>query len=264
VCCPSEPHSSARSPHRRFGRSHRLRPNRQHRGGPRKNAGRKKTGDFASHATRPRIDKRHPQSVTLRVVPEVGWLRRLDTYAAVRHALRAVLPRSLEFRIVHVSVQNTHVHLIVEAKDKRALSNGMRAFQISAAKAINSAFSYRRRLQQRRCGRVFADRYYAEDIGSVRQVRNTLSYVLNNWRRHRVDDTPYALFDGRLDPYASGLAFTGWRELIPEDERSLPSDYEPPAVSKPQTWLLNMGWTRARPISMFETPGPRKIRRVDA
>ena len=112
--------------------------NGQHRGGPRENAGRKPTGDFASHAVRPPIDKRHPQSVTLRVVPEVGWLRRLDTYAAVRHALRAVLPRSLEFRIVHLSVQNTHVHLIVEANDKHSLANGMRAFQISAAKAINT------------------------------------------------------------------------------------------------------------------------------
>ena len=98
--------------------------NNQHRGGPRKNAGRKPTGDFASHAVRPAIDKRHPQSVTLRVVAEVGWLRRLDTYAAVRHALRSVLARSNQFRIVHLSVQNTHVHLLVEANDNRSLADG--------------------------------------------------------------------------------------------------------------------------------------------
>jgi putative transposase len=238
--------------------------NRQHRGGRRKNAGRKPTGDFASHASRPAIDKRHPQHVTLRVVASIGWLRRLDTYAAVRRALRTVLGRSAEFRIVHLSVQNTHVHLLVEASDKRALANGMRAFQISAAKAINTAYSRRRRLAQRRCGRVFADRYYTEDIGSVRQVRNTLSYVLNNWRRHRDDAGAYSLFEGRLDPYASGLAFAGWREAIPDDVRTLPRDYEPLEVSAPRTWLLNMGWTRANPISMFETPGPRKISRVDA
>ena len=238
--------------------------NGQHRGGPRANAGRKKTGDFGSHASRPAIDKRHPQHVTLRVVAEVGWLRRLDTYAAVRHALRTVLARSNEFRIVHLSIQNTHVHLLAEASDKRSLANGMRAFQISAAKAINTVYSRRRRLRQRRTGRVFADRYYTEDIGSVRQVHNTLSYVLNNWRRHRDDAGAYSLFEGRLDPYASGLAFVGWHEVIPEDERLLPRDYEPPEVSPPRTWLLNMGWTRAKSISMFETPGPRKIRRVDA
>jgi hypothetical protein len=111
---------------------------------------------------------------------------------------------------------------------------------------------------------VFADRYYTEDIGSVRQVRNTLSYVLNNWRRHLDDAGAYTLFEGRLDPYASGLAFTGWRESVPEEHRSLPRDYEPPEVSAPRTWLLNLGWTRAPSISMFETPGPRKNRRVDA
>jgi len=238
--------------------------NGQHRGGPRDNAGRKPSGDFASHAKRPEIDKRHPQHVTLRVVPEVGWLRRLDTYAAVRHALRTVLARSHEFRIVHLSIQNTHVHLLVEAKHKDSLANGMRAFQISAAKTINAAYSRRRRLSERRRGRVFADRYYTEDIGSVRQVRNTLSYVLNNWRRHRDDAGAYSLFDGRLDPYASGLSFAGWREAIPEPLRVVPRDYEPLEVSAPRTWLLGVGWTRAPAISMFETPGPRKVARVDA
>ena len=238
--------------------------NGQHRGGPRKNAGRKPTGDFASHAKRPPIDKRHPQHVTLRAVAEVGWLRRLDIYAAVRHALRTVLARHEQFRIVHLSVQNTHIHMLVEASNKRSLANGMRAFQISAAKTINAAYSGRRRLEERRRGRVFADRYYTEDISSVRQVRNTLSYVLNNWRRHLDDTGAYTLFDGRLDPYASGLAFAGWREAIPEPQRTLPRDYEPLEVSAPRTWLLDAGWTRAPAISMFETPGPRKNRRVDA
>jgi len=238
--------------------------NGQHRGGPRENAGRKPTGDFASHAARPSIKARNPQHVTLRAVAEVGWLRRLDIYAAVRHALRTVLPRSHEFRIVHLSIQNTHIHLLVEASDKHSLANGMRAFQISAAKTINAVYSCRRRLNERRRGRVFADRYYTEDISSVRQVRNTLSYVLNNWRRHRDDAGAYSLFEGRLDPYASGLSFAGWREAIPEEQRTLPRHYEPLEVSRPRTWLLGVGWTRANPISMFETPGPRKIRRVDA
>ena len=237
--------------------------NGQHRGGRRKNAGRKPTGDFASHAVRPEIDKRHPQHLTLRADTEVGWLRRLDVYAAIRRALRTVHPRANEFRIVHLSIQNTHIHLLVEANDKRCLANGMRAFQISAAKAINAVYSRRRRLNKRRRGRVFADRYYTEDIGSVRQVRNTLSYVLNNWRRHRDDAGAYSLLAGRLDPYASGLAFKGWREIMPEEQRVLPRDYERLEVSEPKTWLLNIGWTRAPAISMFETPGPRKISRVD-
>jgi putative transposase len=234
-----------------------------HRGGRRPNAGRKPNGAhaMASHLLRPEVNRRHPQHVTLRVASEVGWMRRLDTFAAVRKALRAVLGRQLDFRIVHVSVQNTHVHLLVEALDKKALANGMRAFQISAAKHINAAVSRRRRMKQRRRGSVFVDRYHTEDLGSVRQVRNALAYVINNWRRHAEDRGTFALFEGRLDPFASGLAFRGWREVIPDQQRWLPRDYEPPEVSAPCTWLLAQGWTRAPMISMFEVPGSRPIAR---
>ena len=238
--------------------------NGQRRGGYRPNAGRKPTGASAgaSHAARSPISARHPQHVTLRVTPRVGWLRRLDMYAAVRCALRVVLPRAADFRIVHISLQNTHLHLIVEASDHEQLANGMRAFQISAAKRINAAYSRRRRVTHR--GRVFTDRYHIEDLGSVRQVRNALAYVINNWRRHRDDAGAFSLLDGRLDPYASGLAFSGWRDVVPPDAWELPKDYEPPPVSHARTWLINEGWKRAKPIGMLEVPGPRKIVSVDA
>ena len=239
--------------------------NGQHRGGARENAGRKPTGDFASHAVRPAIDKRHPQSVTLRVVPEVGWLRRLDTYAAVRHALRAVLPRSHEFRIVHLSVQNTHVHLIVEAKDKHALAERHARVPDLGREGdqhrVHAAAAGCRNVGAAACSRIATTpRTSARCARSATRCRTCSTTGAGTaWMTRS-----YALFEGRLDPYASGLAFTGWREVIPEDERSLPRDYEPPEVSTPRTWLLNMGWTRAKSISMFETPGPRKIRRVDA
>lgn len=238
--------------------------NGQHRGGYRPNAGRKPNCQRAgaSHAARPAVNPRHPQHVTLRVTPSVGWLRRLDMYEAVRNALRAVLPRVAEFRIVHFSLQNTHVHLIVEASGQKQLANGMRAFQISAAKRINAVYSRRRRIEHR--GRVFTDRYHAEDLGSVRQVRNALAYVINNWRRHRDDAGTYRLLGGRLDPYASGLAFAGWRDALRAGAGVLPKDYEPPPMSDPRTWLLNEGWKRAKPIGMREIPGPRKILAVDA
>ncbi len=238
--------------------------NGQDRGGPRPNAGRKPNGERAgaSHAARPEVNARHPQHVTLRVEPGVGWLRRLDMYKAVRGALRAVLGRAVDFRIVHMTLQNTHLHLIVEASDQEQLANGMRAFQISAAKRINAAYSRRRRVERR--GRVFSDRYHAEDLGSVRQVRNAIAYVINNWRRHRDDAGPFTLLDGRLDPYASGLAFAGWRDVIQTCAGSLPKDYDPPPVSEPRTWLVNVGWKRAKPITMVEVPGPRKNITVDA
>ncbi len=43
-----------------------------------------------------------------------------------------VLPHE-ECRLVQLSIQSTHVHLLVEAEHSWALSRGMQAFQISAA-----------------------------------------------------------------------------------------------------------------------------------
>jgi putative transposase len=184
-------------------------------------------------------------------------------YRAIRRALQKVIVSQPAFRIVHFSLQNTHIHLICEANDKRVLAKGMQGFQISAARHLNAAISRRRRKQH--TGSVFTDRYHAEDLGSVRQVRNAIAYVLNNWRRHHVDSTSvFQLFSGRLDPYASGLAFHGWRETVPERDQVYPPDYEAPPTSEPTTWLLGQGWTRAKSISMFEVPGPNPTRRVDA
>lgn len=88
------------------------------------------------------------------------------------------------FRIVHISLQRTHVHMVVEANNKLALARGMQGFQISAARNINTALGAGK---HRRRGRVFADRYHVEVIASPTQTRHALSYVLNNWRKHLED-----------------------------------------------------------------------------
>jgi len=239
--------------------------NNQRRGGRRPNSGRKPNGKYggASHKPRPAIDPRHPQHVTLRVTDAIGWLRRFDTFAAIRRALHVVIANHAEFRVVHISVQNTHLHLVCEASSKEKLASGLQGFQISAAKQLNAAISKRRRTERR--GRVFTDRYHAEDLGTPRQVRNALAYVINNWRRHGVDrNALFSLYDGRLDPYASGLSFAGWRDALPTELPDAPAGYEPPPVSEPSTWLMRVGWTKASPIEMFDTPGPRKVIVVDA
>ena len=230
--------------------------NGQHRGGARRNAGRKPQGVRAGspHKVRPEVNPRHPQHVTLRVVADVGWLRRMDAYRAVRGALARVLANHHAFRIVHISIQGTHVHVLCEASDKDRLARGIQGFQIAAAKALNRAVS--KRSTKRRTGKVFADRYHVESISSVRQVRHALAYVLNNWRRHREDSGRVGLFDVRVDPFSSGAVYEGWRASI--ETWTWPADYEPPPVSRPQTWLLAEGWKRAKPIGAFEVPGPRQ------
>ena len=152
-----------------------------------------------------------------------------------------------------MSIQRDHIHLIVEADSKAALSSGMRGFSISAAKQINKAFTARG--GDRRTGRVFSDRYHARPLTSPRAVRNTLAYLLCNWRHHGEDQGPLAR-TWRVDPYSSGALFPGWKEL----EGSpcfwpLPAKYLPLIVFRPRTWLL-CNWSKFHPlISVREVPG---------
>jgi hypothetical protein len=100
-------------------------------GGKRKGAGRKPKGRRAGarHDERPTINARHPVHVVMRVVPAVGSMRRRSLYKAMRDATVTAALRE-RFRIVHVSLQRTHVHMLVEAKNKLALARGMQGFQI--------------------------------------------------------------------------------------------------------------------------------------
>ena len=102
-------------------------------GGAREGAGRKKTGTCldAPHRARPALSKHHPIHVVLRTRKDVPRLRRGPVLRAIERALRHVLGQHA-FRVVHMSIQHNHLHLLVEADDKDALSHGMRSLTISA------------------------------------------------------------------------------------------------------------------------------------
>ena len=212
------------------------------RGGWRLNAGRKKTGRCrdAPHRPRPPLSPTHPVHVVLRT-------RRVTLRCgAIHRALRPVLKRFLgrpDFRIVHLSIQHDHLHLLVEAADARALTRGMQSFAINAARAINASDGG--------CGKVFAYRYHASQIRTARYARNALAFVLNNWRKHRLDYEHPVARRAKLDPYASGLSFHGWtRTFAP------PLGFELLPVSPPRTHLLAHAWMRYGPIDPHEIPGP--------
>src|SRR5262249_56099963 len=96
-----------------------------------------------------------------------------DMYLALREATITVAKLET-FRIVHLSIQGTHVHLIVEAESRIKLARGMQSFQISAAKHLNRAYS--ERTGTRRRGQVFVDRYHARILKTPREVRNCIAY----------------------------------------------------------------------------------------
>jgi len=219
-------------------------------GGKRAGAGRPKKSFRASekHKKRPPLHGRFPVLVTCRLDSAVGSLRRGKAYHAFRRALATALRRT-DFRVAHVSLQRDHVHLIVEASDARALARGMQGLQIAAAHRLNAVVSAERRC--RRTGRVFRDRYHARILRTPNEVRRAVNYVVNNWRHHKEDRDIESMF-WDVDYFSSGPTFTGRKESPP----ILPPGYLPFATSRPTTWLLHIGWTKAGAISMHAVPGP--------
>ena len=170
----------------------------------------------------------------------------MDAYRAVRQAMR-VAHRRTNFRIVHVSIQSNHIHLICEADNRQALSKGMSSLKISAARRLNGVL--------RRKGDVFADRYHSEVLSCPLQTRNTICYVLNNWRRHSEDCGRTA----HLDEFSSAISFRDWEG----GAYRCPPDHEPLPVKDPLSWLLRVGWKKHQAaISCFEVPGPRQVTNV--
>src|SRR5262249_44916874 len=178
------------------------------RGGKRRGAGRKPKGSRAGerHAARAEFKPYHPLHVVMRVAPEVGSLRRRAMYKAMRDATITAALRE-RIRIVHISLQRTHVHLLVEADHKTALARGMQGFLISAARNINTALGDGKR---RRRGRVFADRYHVEVITTPTRAHRAIGYVLGNWRRHKEDQQGLAS-TWLVDPFSTAILFPDWK-----------------------------------------------------
>ena len=223
------------------------------RGGKRRGAGRKPKGRRAGerHAARPAFKSYHPLHVVMRIVPAVGSLRRRKMYKAMRDASITAALRE-RFRIVHISLQRTHVHMLVEAETKAALARGMQGFQISAARNINTALGDGKR---RRRGKVFADRYHLEVITSPTRARHAIAYVLSNWRKHG-EDREGLPSTWLVDPFSSGILFPDWKELQNKAWMwQIRPTYDPLVVRRPQSWLLAEGWKLAGEISARDVPG---------
>ena len=77
---------------------------------------------------------------------------------------------------MHYSIQNDHLHAIVEATSQHDLACGMKSIGSRLARAVNRVFRLR--------GTVLADRYHLHILRTPREVRNALAYCLLNARRH--------------------------------------------------------------------------------
>jgi REP element-mobilizing transposase RayT len=150
------------------------------------------------------------------------------------------------FRLVHYSIQNDHVHAIVEAASQRDLACGMKSIGARIARAVNRIFPRR--------GPVLADRYHLHILRTPREVRHALAYVLMNARRHLAKLGRRVPRVAQVDPASTARWFTGWRAgFVPR------APDEPCPVAAPHTWLLATGWRRHGLLDPAEIPGPPVI-----
>lgn len=242
------------------------------RGGRRANSGRKRLAPRAMvpHRARPEHSAGHPVHVTLR--SRFRPLRSQHVFPTVCLALgRAAKRDQGRFRILHFSVQWDHVHLVVEASDKRALSEGLRSVAIRTARYVNELVNRR--------GRFWADRWHGRALTSPREVRNALVYVLANFKKHT--KTPPS---SGIDAFSSAVLFDGWRgfhstALMPRAGPPFERAHERGArraargdtplvrslasfvvVSRPTTWLARTGWRRHGLIRVDERPSEALVR----
>jgi REP element-mobilizing transposase RayT len=181
-----------------------------------------------------------PLHVTFRVGRAVRCLRSERLFAFVRRALAASSHN--DFRILHYSVQDDHLHLIVEANDTRSLGRSLHGLAIRVAREVNRALGRR--------GSVWGDRYHARALSSPRAVRHALVYVLMNFRKHRGGERG-------LDPCSSALWFDGWCKPVRIAHGS-------PPVVPARTWLAAVGWCRHGLLGIDERPAGDRGRRREA
>jgi REP element-mobilizing transposase RayT len=217
-------------------------------GGKRAGAGRKRRSERQNvpHRARPKHVGGHPVHVTLRSL--FRPLRSQHVFPSVCLAVKGATKRNEKrFRIVQFSVQWDHVHLVVEASDKRALSSGVASVAIRIARTVNELV--------RRRGRLWADRWHGRELTSPRQVRNALVYVLANFRKHS-----RATLRAGVDAFSSASRFDGWRGVAAgaAAPRAGPPFHRAVAkhvvVSGAKTWLGGVGWRRAGLIRVDEEP----------
>ena len=240
-------------PHRVPDRRKKTRPQQgvlpfRQNGGRRPGAGRKPKGEKAgvSHAPRALLAARFPAHVTLKLSRGLPRLRSKNEYAVLRAAFAAgctgaARAASGAFRLCHYAVLNDHLHLLVEASDRRALSRGLQGLAIRIAKALNKLW--------RRRGTVFADRYHDRILKTPREVRNALCYVLGNGKKHAAEGRQVHVH-AVIDTFTSAPWFDGFRERI--TVRGLEVIARP--ITDARTWMLTIGWRRHGLLSVHDLP----------
>jgi putative transposase len=198
-------------------------------GGRRKGAGRKLLAARRSvaHRVRPVHKKRHPVHVTLRARSGLPSFRAERVSGMLRGVLFGQRKRAYarDFQVVEFSIQENHLHMVVEASDNASLRAGVSGLVIAFAKRLN--------MMLERKGKVWADRWHGRELVTPQAVRNVLVYVFRNVAKHgmKIYGRDFA------DPFSSAWRFRGWtRPVLGFPQLGTWPD------TRARTWLLGVGW----------------------
>ena len=170
-------------------------------------------------------------------------LRRAGFVRAFRDSLRQASTRP-GFRVVHYSIQEDHVHLIVEAAGKTRLANGMKSVGARFARCVNRTFGRR--------GAVLKERFHHVVKRTPTEVRRALAYVLLNVRKH------YRQRRKRIPPVVLEVRRVVVRPVGAEGRRrrvGMRIAGRAREVAEAGTWLLDIGWRQIGLIDPAEVPG---------
>jgi REP element-mobilizing transposase RayT len=206
-----------------------------------------------SHAERPSFTKHRPLHVTLEMAEDVPNLRAVNLVAVVIDAIGRANVRE-DFRVVHLCIVGTHVHLICEAEGAEELACGMKSLNGTIARALNERL--------RRKGKVFVHRFHLHVLRTKAEVRNAVRYVLRNAEHHGLHESwPGGAWPGRggadshgmprPDPLSTAAWFPYWaeRELI-----VAPTQIPASVVRPAQCFLMKLAFEYA-PLSFAEPMG---------
>ena len=200
--------------------------------------GRPRKKGAIDHRPRPKLKPDSVLHVTLKLRRGLPALRGRKPASAISRSF-SKYAKGDGFRLIHFSVQNDHIHLVLEADSKPRLSAGMQKLMISIARRLNILWSKGRE----RTGQIFKERYHLHVLKSLAEVRNALVYAFANGAKHGVS--------GCQDPFSSSAAFDGYKTA---PKRMPPPVIDLSMLAKPRSWSLRFGWRRRGLIDPNERP----------
>jgi putative transposase len=154
-------------------------------------------------------------------------------------------------RIVHFSLQDDHLHLILEAADRERIARTIQGFASIVARGFNRVLG--------RKGKLWEERYHRRDLRTPTEVHRALGYVLQNFRKHASHTEQLEVRMGALDPFSSAAWFDGWDECGGARASELAAKLEAHGFSRctspPRTFLLQVGFRRVSLVSARHVPG---------